>query len=246
MRLKLLSGLLIILYINFPAHCQQNIAYPTKNSIRKFDLKPGIQEVKLPMTTGNNWPMFVSIPEKINKENVPMILALHWGVAGNRYHEFMNCLMFPAIDTSKYIVIAPLAQHQAWWENPKESQLVKLLELIKEYWPVSQLIVSGYSDGGTGAVHFASKYSHLIDGAIAMAGYYRYVGQYGVPTYVVHGLKDELFSYSRSKSIMDKMKSKDTDLTFITSEFLGHYQGCAYVNHLKDGINWIEKKLNMD
>ncbi|MEO9871917.1 hypothetical protein [Ekhidna sp.] len=246
MTLRLLQLLLFIPFINLIGYGQQSIAYPTKNSIQKLDLKTGIRELNLTMTSGSDWPVMVSVPEQINKQNVLMILALHWGVSANRYQEFMNCLMLPAIDTSKYLVIAPLSQHQAWWENPKEKQLVKLLELIKEYWPVGQVIVAGYSDGGTGAVHFASKYSNLIDGAIAMAGYYRYVGQYGVPTYVIHGVKDELFSYSRSKSIMEKNQIKDPNLMFVTIESLGHYQGCAYVKHLEDGFKWIEQKLIID
>lgn len=208
-------------------------------------MQSGFRESSIRLTNGNDWPILISIPKKAMDQRVPMVLALHWGVSTNQYHEFMNCLMLPSIDTSKYIVIAPLAEYSPWWEEPKENQVVRLIDLTREYWPVSKVIIAGYSDGGTGAAHFAAEHSDQIDGAIAMAGYYRHAS-YSVPTYVIHGVKDQLFSYSQSKAIMDRNKQKSDQLMFVHSESLSHFEACNYVLLLKEGFEWIEKKLAID
>ncbi|WP_424963526.1 hypothetical protein [Ekhidna sp.] len=232
-----------LLLVNFLLVAQQLDGLPTKSNIRKLDLKPGFSDISLKLSNGDAWPMKLSIPHKTIKEKVPLVVALHWGVSANENKDFMNCLMIPAIDTSRYMIIAPLSQFHSWWENPKEKQLVRLTSLVKEFWPVSQVIIAGYSDGGTGAVHFASNHPEQIDGAIAIAAYYR-LASYKVPTYVIHGVRDQLFSYSRSKVILEKNKQKSQRMEFKTSETLSHYEACNYVNLLQKGLEWIEENLD--
>lgn len=222
---------------------QQLNGLPTKSNIRKVDLKPGFSEISLKLSNGNAWPVKLSIPQKIIEEKVPLVVALHWAVSANENEEFMNCLMIPAIDTSRYMIIAPLSQFHSWWEDPKERQVVRLINLVKEFWPVSQVIIAGYSDGGTGAVHFASNHPKLIDGAIAIAGYYR-PASYKAPTYIIHGVRDQLFSYSRSKIILEKNQQKSDRLKFVSVETLSHYEACNYVNLLQKGMEWIEQNLD--
>lgn len=226
---------------------QETPPSPSKKSIKNLALKSGVHEVNIRMTNGKDWQMMISVPEKIHEMSEKnMILALHWGVRSFGYEEFMQCLIFPVIDTSKYIVVAPFAEKQAWWDPPKEQQVRRLTSLIREYWFIDKIIAAGYSDGGTGSVHFAAKHSDVIDGAIAMAGFYKYVNTYGVPTYVIHDIRDQLFSYARAKAVMEMNQKNSPDLVFITSERLGHYKACSYVDLFRDGIQWMEEKLAID
>lgn len=234
---------IVLLFLLWTTHAVGQEIPPklTKKSIKDFAFTSGVTEVKLKLTNGHKWPFMVSVPEN-RTADTPLILALHWGVTHNRYDEFMQCLVFPSVDTSKYTIIAPLAESIPWWMPPKEQQVTRLLTLIRTYWQVKTIIVVGYSDGGTGAVHFAAHHPDLVDGAIAMAGYYR-PATYKVPTYVIHDKKDELFSYQRSKSIMDENGTKSSNLVFITSTSLGHFQGCRYVELFREGMKWMEAQL---
>ncbi|WP_420316257.1 hypothetical protein [Ekhidna sp.] len=238
-------GILVLTFNLVACFAQDIVPLPTKNSIKKFEIKSGLREVNIRLSNGDKWLALISIPKKALNEEVHFVLALHWGVSANSYDDFMNCLMLPAIDTSKYIVMAPLAQRQAWWANPKEKQLIRLLKLISEYWPIDKIIVSGYSDGGTGSTYFAAKHPEYIDGAIAMAGNYL-PATYKVPTYIIHGVRDELFSYSKSKVVVEKNVKASENVIFITSETLGHYQGCNYSSLLSDGFKWMEETLNIN
>ena len=76
-----------------------------------------------------------------------------------------------------------------------------------------------------------------------MAGYY-HPASYKVPTYVIHGVRDQMFSYSRSKVILDKNKEKSERFAFITSETLSHYEACNYVTLLKEGFVWMEQNID--
>ncbi|WP_425390584.1 hypothetical protein [Ekhidna sp.] len=243
MQIKQFAMMTVFLLTSALLCAQEFNGQPTRKSIKKIVLDPGYKTISVSLTSGEKWPMKLSVPSKVRAEKVPMVVALHWGVSGNENKEFINCLMIPGIDTSQYIIISPLSQNQFWWENPKEKQLVRLIELIMEYWPVNKVIMAGYSDGATGAVHFASKHHDMIDGAIAMAGYYK-PASYKVPTYVIHGVKDQLFSYSRARAILERNQQNSEQVVFISSETLSHYEACNYVELLKEAFRWIEQNTD--
>ncbi len=217
---------------------------PTAKSLKEFDLKPGTHEVSFKLNNSDKWKMMVSVPETVTEQPVRLVLALHWGVGSASYGEFMRCLILPAFGQKNYLIVAPEAERQVWWRSPKEQQLIGLIKGIKQHWPVDKVIVTGYSDGGTGSIFLANKYPEHFDGAIGIAGFYFETEEFRAPTYVVHGRGDQLFSYERSKRIMDKAQAQSKHLKFITSEELTHYEACRYVAELEKGIAWIENILN--
>jgi poly(3-hydroxybutyrate) depolymerase len=234
----------LLVFMNITSTSQEFIPFPTAGFIKKMDLSAGKRTISVKMSDGSKWEMMISIPTLETGKKVDLLLALHWGVAANENVDFMDCLILPSIDKEKYIVVSPIAERQAWWENPKESQLLKLVEHIRKFWPIDKVIVAGYSDGGTGSVHFASKYPDKFDGAIALAGYYRDVKEFEIPTYIIHGKKDELFDYKSAVEILSTAQKANDKLKFVAGDSLSHFQGCNYVPLLKEGFEWIEDRIN--
>ena len=189
--------------------------------------------------------MMVSVPKISNNQKVNLVLALHWGVNSSSYDEFMNCLVLPAFGTEKYLIVAPDSNHSPWWVDPKETQLIKLIKSIKENWPIDKVIVTGYSDGGTGSFYMAKNHPDVFDGAIALAGSYGSAKKIDIPTYFIHGVGDQLFSYTRTKNIVSEIQENSNNIEFITTNKLTHYEACQYVELLKDGIKWMEEKLEL-
>lgn len=241
---KIYAVIILLIMTLFSLKSQEFVHVPTPGSIKRMDLSEGKREVSVRMSDGSKWKMMISVPEIEIDGSVDLLLALHWGLAANENKEFMDCLILPSIDQEKYIVVSPIADKQVWWENPKEKQLLKLMEHIRKYWPIDKVIVVGYSDGGTGAVHFASKHSVYFDGAIALAGYYADVREFEIPTYIIHGKKDELFDHTMANKRLAIALEANENLKFVSSESLSHFQGCDYVHLLREGFKWIENKIN--
>jgi pimeloyl-ACP methyl ester carboxylesterase len=221
------------------------IPVPTQNSIRKFEMNKGLFEFSLKMNDFSQWKMMFSIPEIKEDEQANLILALHWGVNSSSYDKFMKCLILPAFDQNKYLIVAPDAERQPWWVSPKKDQLIALIKGIKKHWPVNKVIVAGYSDGGTGSIQMGVIAPELFDAVIGIAGNYQPINKIDVPSYVIHGVGDQLFSYQRTKNIMEEIKKNNPDVEFITSKELTHYDGCEYVPYLKEAIKWVELKLDL-
>ena len=240
-----MNRILFIVFILLSLHglSQEYVPVPKKKDFKDFKLNPGVVETAFRMTDGSSWDVMISVPQKITS-NTGLIIALHWGVSMNKYEEFMQCLVLPAVDTSQYIVLAPRSDRQAWWWETKEKQTAKLIFYANQFLPHKNTIVLGYSDGGTGAAYFASKYPHLVDGAVAIAGNYLPADQYDVPLYVAHGTNDELFEFSKAQTKINESKANSQHVVFIAAEGYSHYEGCNYTTFLSEGIEWVNDRLN--
>lgn len=223
---------------------EPTIPIPSQKSIKEFELKQGVFESSIKKTDKTYWEMMFSIPELAEGETVDLVLALHWGVRSSGYEEFMECLILPAFEGKKYLIVAPYAERQAWWIKPKKDQLVSLIKQIKSRWPIDKVIVTGYSDGATGSISLAKSAPKLFDAAIGIAGSYTETERFKIPVYAIHGVGDQLFDYNKTKRIMEAAKKNSEHVEFITSQELTHYEACQYVPYLVDAIEWVEDRIN--
>jgi len=197
-------------------------------------------------TIGNNlnWNIKLSVPKIETGKKFPLILALHWAGNLSTYKEYADCLAFPGLETLGGIIVAPSSNGLRWNQPINEKRIIQLIKEIVKHWPVSekQIIVIGYSNGGIGSWHFANKYPELFAAAIPMAGYYR-PAKLEIPTFVIHGRKDELFKVEEVEEVINLSMKNGSKIYLELVEDYSHYMGCDYVEVLQKIGLQIQKDL---
>jgi len=69
------------------------------------------------------------------------------------------------------------------------------------------------------------------------------VDKIDLPTYVIHGENDQLFSHSTSKRAIEQMANNGSNITFITAVGLSHYEACNYTGYLRDAGFWLTREV---
>ncbi len=240
--------LFFILFASFFLNAQSEVEIiPTiKNSeIKDFPIKPGKYNHAFKMTDGELWNIHAKIPESKKGKKAPLVIALHWAGNDEAYLEYSECLAFPAFDTLDAFVIAPSADGLQWVDRKNEKRLVRLIKQLIKYWPVDpdRIIITGYSNGGIGAWRFANKYSKLFAAAIPIAGFYK-SHEIKIPTYVLHGEKDDLFAMDEMKSNLESCEDPHSLLQFKTLTGFSHYMACDYLEELKAMVE--KMRINLE
>ena len=205
------------------------------NSFNEISLETGTSDHILKLRNGTNWPIRLQVPDKL--ENAPLIIALHWAGDNQTYKVFMECLAKPGFAELNALIVAPSAEGQLWWEESMFYQVLELIDLINDNWAFdhSKVVVTGYSNGGTGAWAFAGLHPEYFSAAIAIAGSYAEIPSLKIPTYVIHSTNDELFDYSYSKKYVSKFQPYSS----FHSTSLSHYDACNYTPLLKKAGRWL-------
>lgn len=229
-----------------PTPTETTIPLPTAEGMQAVNLTTGYREDRIILSDGNQALSFkISVPELEAGEKVPLIIALHWSGDNQTYKEFMDCLVQPALSQTKAIIVGPSEGTSVWWSLNNEARLITFINLAKAHWPVenNKVAMLGYSNGGTSSWYFAAQHPTLFSAAIPMAGSYSRVDKIDIPTYIIHGENDELFSHSTSQQIIKQVSDNGSDITFITATGLSHYQACSYTNYLRDAGFWLTNEV---
>lgn len=214
---------------------------PTEEAVSSINLEAGYRDDRITLSNGQALSFKISVPELEEGEKVPLIIALHWAGDDQTYKEFMDCLVQPAMRQTKAIIFGPAGGNSVWWSPISENILVTFINLVKEQWPIEsdKVAVIGYSNGGISSWYFAANHPDIISASVPMAGVYEDVEKIDIPTYVIHGQNDELFSHSTNKGIVEQIKERGSDITFVTAEGLSHFEACNYTNYLSDAADWL-------
>ncbi len=68
-----------------------------------------------------------------------------------------------------------------------------------------------------------------------------------VPTYIIHGKRDELFSWKEIQKVFDKLNEKGANVKISINNHLSHYEANNYVPELQKTVKWLQNdvwKLN--
>ena len=79
----------------------------------------------------------------------------------------------PTIDG---FVLAPHGHGDAFYRGPGETDVLETIDWVVRNYPIDEtrISITGHSMGGTGAAHFALRYSDRFTGVAALAGYQSY------------------------------------------------------------------------
>lgn len=74
-----------------------------------------------------------------------------------------------------------------------------------------------------------------------MASGYPVKKKIGVPLYVIHGTKDELFQLKITEQWVANTRNAGSNVTLAVNKELSHFQACAYVDELKKAGDWLKQ-----
>lgn len=208
--------------------------------------KSGTYDTTLKLENGHAWPLLVHIPRTDKPKPRPLIIALHWAGPPETYREYASCLVLPALSQSDAIIVAPSSENFHWWESEGINRVSSFVNLARQHWPIdsTKILLTGYSNGGTGVVALAQKLpENTISAIIPMAGSYLDINKLTVPAYFIHGKEDELFDYEMTRLKISEAMRKNKNIKFITASGKSHYQACSYASYLTGGIEWVEAEI---
>ena len=165
----------------------------------------------------------------------PLLLFLHgWGESGDdleflKYHGVPKYL--ESSDGLPFIVIAPQASEGVEWQE-LTAELMDFLHALSSEYDVDpdQIYLTGLSTGGKGAWALAVQNPDIFAAVAPVAadipeveGFMDMVpGLRRVPTWVVHGERDDVYPLERAKSIVEILESADGDVVLTVVPGAGH------------------------
>ena len=206
------------------------------------DVPTGIVESVYEAPDGTTYPYVFVIPEDYDPETrYPVEFALHGGV-GRPKPEPGDELWRGGYDNlvrSDRITVLPSAWREAyWWHDSQADTLPALLDLLKASYNINEnrVVLTGVSDGGTGAYFFAFKqptewaaflpyigHPGVLRSEQSGGGYRLYFEKLmGKPLYIVNGENDRLYPASSLASFMQILEEQEVEHIFRVIEGGGH------------------------
>jgi predicted peptidase len=192
----------------------------------------------------------LSIPEGFdNRKPVPLILALHYGGHGLPFYGeiFLTNFVEPVMNPLSAIIVAPDCPSKDWTHPESEEFIIKLLAFIRKKYEIDpqKVVVLGYSMGGNGVWHLASKYPDQFSYAIIMSASPPEVlsdFDWKMPMYIVHGRNDELFPIMDTTKAVIELEKRGIDVNYRILEKTTHYETHKFLQALREVMPQIMER----
>ncbi|HEX6162124.1 MAG TPA: dienelactone hydrolase family protein [Vicinamibacterales bacterium] len=207
----------------------------------------GLHALELEVPGASKVLYAVAVPEGYRSSTpVPLVIVLHPGGQRSRYYggEFMRRVVEPALRGLKAIMIAPDCSGRDWSDASCEKPVLELIELATRGYNIDRqrVLVVGYSMGGRGTWHMASKHPGIFTAAIPMAASTRgmAVDQLGrQPTYVIHSREDEVVAFEPAEENAAALKKLKRDVEFEALDEFTHFDMLSYFDALERAGRWV-------
>lgn len=209
-------------------------------------LPPGVHGQTLAGDAGQAIRYAISIPPGYSPgARVPLVLALHFGgnpVGAGR--AMLELLIRPALAELGAIIVAPDSIDGAWSGPQNERAVNTLLDAAQRTYSVDpqKIIVTGFSMGGAGAWHWASRFPERFSAAVAVAG--RPAGSasaWRVPVFAVHSRNDEVVPIAPAQRRIEELKQLGKNAEMVVLTGVTHYDTGGYVEGLRRAVPWLKE-----
>jgi predicted peptidase len=206
--------------------------------------EPGIHHLEISDLTSR---VTLSLPPDIYKETTStLVIALHY--AGPLMPFFgsslLKDLVEPGLRELGAIIAAPDCQAGAWDNESSEAQILELLDMLCGSYAIDKrsVLLTGYSIGGIGTWYIAGRNQGEFSAALPMAanpppGVMEI--NWTLPTYVIHGLQDELFPIQASRDVVTELRGQGADITMVEVDPAGHFETGRFYRPLRVAVPWI-------
>ena len=260
--------ILVKLFLNFMCFLV-SVAFLLANvaTAQQLDIKaegPGLHKLEVTHPDGTHQRYIINVPESYDgTKAVPLILGLHYGfqrVEGSERPEpywtegFFTKIYQQAFKPLNAIFLAADSVNGNWSTPENEAAVLSLMDSIIATYNIDdkKTIVTGYSMGGFGTWHMASKYQNRFAGALPIAGMpvamdtFRENGEFidvdwNIPLYIIHSKVDGLIDIGPTTEYVKKLKAEGKDVTFQVLEVITHHQENLLPEPMGKTVPWIKK-----
>jgi len=174
----------------------------------------------------------------------PLILALHFGGTPTAFYGrgLIANLIGPAFAELDAVIVAPTCFDGSWLRPRCEANALAVLDYALENYPVdpSRVLVSGFSMGGVGTWHFASKFPERFMAGIPVAS--RPTASEPLPTipmWALHSTDDEVFPIARTRDAIRPLLARDPRCVFEVISGVTHFETARFAEPLTRSVDWV-------
>ncbi len=196
----------------------------------------------------------IGIPNTYTGDDpVPLVVALHWGdqrIPPFFGDQLLRGIVLPAFHDLNAIFIAPDALGNSWTDPRNEKNVAALVEEVASAYNIDKgkVLLTGFSMGGQGTWHLASRNQDLYSAAIPIAGRPSKDAleiEWKIPFYVIHSKRDAVVTIAATQAVVQELQRRGANVKFVELEDIKHNEAGRYVEHLRAAIPWLKQIWNM-
>jgi hypothetical protein len=165
-------------------------------------------------------------------------IQLHGGVSGRRTNSPVGPGTIGALAGAEQIYILPYAWDESpWWSDDQAMNLVGIVDAVKRLYNVDEnrVVLSGVSDGGTGAYYVAMRETTPFASFLPLNGYWMVLALQDIddghvfannlrnkPLFIVNGGRDPLYPTRVVDPYIEHMKRGGVTLLYDPQPTAGH------------------------
>jgi predicted peptidase len=178
----------------------------------------------------------------------PVVLCLHFGGQPTVFYGevFLELIPGPGFRDLQAILVAPTSPYGDWTIPKSESLVWTILTEVEQALHVATeaRVVMGYSLGGIGAWHFASRFRHRWVAAIPVAGAPRQAPLESLgdlPLYVIHSRADQIIPSDSDARAVARLRELGAPVTFAELPAGDHFDYRPVIAELRDQVvPWLD------
>lgn len=203
----------------------------------------------IPLGRGLQVRCTLAVPDP-SSSPVPLVLALHYGWDGSAPPAFyggglLTGLVGPALAPLGALIAAPDCPNADWAAPESEAAVLALWDHLRNAYPIDsqRTLVTGYSLGGMGAWHLASRYPERFRAAVVMAGWPAVgaVERIRVPLYLLHSRDDEVVSSAPTEAAAAALHARGQAVELVVLEGISHYEPGQFGRPLQAAAAWVQR-----
>ena len=213
------------------------------NSFLDIPTSPGIHQDKLQLTDGTSWDYKLSVPDVATDQHVALVIGLVWAGQVNAHRTYFDCLLELSFSEMNAILFAPADKYGLWSNANVEQQILEFINYARLHWPINpdQIVITGYSIGGTGSWYYAINHDSIIAASIPMASAHPFNDKPKIPIYGICGGQDDLVNCAEMEQLVEKGTSNLSAFEVETN--LSHFDACNYSRSLTNAARWLDNTV---
>ena len=179
---------------------------------------------------------------------VPLVLALHFGVAGGNAagagRDLIQILVGPALVALGAIIVAPDSVRGDWSSPENETAVNALLDMVESRYAIDQkkVVVTGYSMGGAGAWHFGEKFPTRFSAVVPVAGRPPASSSgWHLPVLAIHSREDQVVPFNPTEARITELQKSGVNAKLIALTGITHFETSRFTDALRQAIPWLRE-----
>jgi predicted peptidase len=174
---------------------------------------------------------------------VPLVLALHFG--GNPSGAalgLVQVLVGPGLADLGAIIVAPETMDRGWNTPANERAVMALVDAVQAAYRIDmrRVVVTGFSMGGAGTWHFASRFPDRFSAAIPIAGRPpAEIGAWNMAVLAIHSRADETVPIGPAEGRIKQLKNVGVRADLIAVDGIPHYETGRFAEPLRRAVPWL-------